>query len=224
MEQIPKKCFAIAAVLVFYVACSAYAEQLNMKPKGNFSETYRHGERPGREQDQQPDKIIELLGVRAGHSVCDIGAGTGFFSFRLAEIVGETGKVYAVDIDQDALNYIKHRMETTGTTNIILVKSEETDPKLSFSSCDKVLIVNTYYRFWAPVTIMKNIRAALKPEGEVAIIGVKKNTPIHGPYHRSELRVSQEEVLSQMDEAGYKFTRSYDFLNTQYFLVFHKQF
>lgn len=211
----------LAGIILFLVSGPLHAEEQNRKPKGTFSETLKRGEHPGREYDQQPDRVIESLGVRPGDSVCDIGAGSGFFTFRLASAVGESGKVYAVDIDQDSIKYIKNRMESTGTKNVIPVLSEETDPRLPPVSCDKVLIVNTYYRFRAPVTIMKNIRNAVKTGGEVAVIGVKKDAPVRGPYGRlTDLRVSREEVLSQMSEAGYLFSRSYDYLATQYFLIF----
>ena len=206
---------------IILLISTAHAEQWNLKPKKNLDETLASVERPGRGRNGEPEKVIGSFGVRPGDTVCDIGSGSGFYSFRLARAVGDSGKVYAVDIDQDMLNYIKNKIEKAGAKNIILVKSEETDPKLPPSACDKVLIVNTYYHFWAPVTTMKNIRDVLKPGGEVAIIDFKKDRAIQGPPY--DQRVAKDEVLSQMGEAGYRLARSYDFLKRQYFLVFQKQ-
>lgn len=183
-------------------------------------------EDPKREQMMQPDRVIDAIGVGKGDSVADVGAGTGFFSFRLATKVGVEGKVYAVDIEDELLAYIRKKMEKNKVTNIIPVKSSASDPNLPQASCDKILLVNSYAYFSDPVAFMKNIRKALKKGGLVAIIDldeakvkekrklIKKKLPLP-----ENLRLTSE-VIDEMKRAGFVLRESHDFLNSRHFLVF----
>jgi ubiquinone/menaquinone biosynthesis C-methylase UbiE len=171
---------------------------------------------PDRDKWQQPERVLEAFGVKEGDIVADIGAGSGYFTFRLADKVGSSGKVYAVDIQQEMLDYIKKKTEKGGINNIILVKSTETGSNLPPACCNKILVADCYLELSSPVELMKNLRNALKPGGEIAVID--KNMGAEGPP--LEWRVPMEEAIGQMEEAGYKLMKTYDFLEYQYFLIF----
>jgi ubiquinone/menaquinone biosynthesis C-methylase UbiE len=179
-----------------------------------------------REQSIQPERVIDVLGVKKGETVADVGAGTGYFSFRLAALVGVEGKVYAVEIEDELLEYIRNKMDKNKVTNIIPIKSSESDPKLPPASCNKILLANTYGYLSDPVTFMKTIRKALKPGGLVAIIdldedkvkekrkSIKKTLPV-----QTKLRFASE-VIDEMKRAGFVLRESHDFLDSRHFLIF----
>ena len=171
-------------------------------------------ESPTRDKWQKPEEVIEALGVKEGDVVADVGAGTGYFTFRLAKKVGETGKVYAVDREEDFLDYIRKKMVKKGVKNIIPVLSTQSGPNLPRSCCDALLLVSTYGELYSPVEFMKNARSTLKPGGRVAIINAKPGQifPL--------FEVPEKEVILKMEASGYRFVKKYDFLQYQFFLVF----
>lgn len=169
-------------------------------------------ESPQREQWQKPGQVIAALGLKKGAVVADFGAGSGYFSFRMADVVGPSGKVYAVDIQDEMLDYIRQKISRLGINNIIPVKSTETEPRLPIESCDCILLVDTYHELSAPVTLMKNLRKTLKPGGTIAIISRKKLDK------RSS--VPSDVIIEDMRLAGFAVSKTHDFLERQFFLVF----
>lgn len=178
-------------------------------------------EAPKRVQTMQPERVLDVLGVKQGHDVADIGAGTGFFSFYLAGRVGGGGKVYAVEIEDELLEVIRGKMATQQVTNIIPVKSSESSPNLPQACCDEILIANTYIYFADPVAFMKTVRPALKPGGRVAIIEVDaaKAQSERKLLLQTKGRVMSE-VIEEMKHAGFMLQASHDFLETRFFLIF----
>ncbi len=187
-------------------------------------------EDPKREEKMQPARVIEVFGVKKGESIADVGAGTGFFAFRLANTVGAEGKVYAVEIEDELLDYIRNKMEQNKVTNIIPVKSSDTDANLPPASCDKILLVNSYAYFSDPIGFMKALRKALKPGGTVGVIdldedkvaekrkAIKKPLPPH-VMKQGELKHAKD-VVDEMKLAGFTLQASHDFLDTRHFLIF----
>jgi len=177
-------------------------------------------EAPKRVYTMQPERVLDVLGVKQGETVGDIGAGTGFFSLPLARRVGVAGHVYAVEIEDELLAFIGEKIKRQQVTNIILVKSSDSTPNLPPACCDRILIANTYIYFDDPVTFMRNVRPSLKPGGLVGIIEVdadkakseKKLLEIKG-------RVASE-VIDEMKSAGFLFRKSHDFLESRFFLEF----
>ena len=175
-------------------------------------------ESPGREQRLQIDRVMEILGITSGKTVADIGAGSGWFSVRAARKVGPTGKVYAVDINPEAIQYIDHRVQKESLSNVRTVLSRSDDPLLPKESVDAVLLLKTYHEVADPVALMEHLRPALKPGARVGIIDREGNGTNHG--------VGRKIVIDEATQAGYRLLETYDFVKADgmdYFLVFVSQ-
>src|SRR5579884_4024861 len=122
-------------------------------------------DRPEREKEEAPSKLMRLLAVKSGDAVADIGAGTGYFSFRLSDRVGPKGKVYAEEIQKEMLDIIAARMKQRGIQNIERVLGTESDPKLPADSLDLILLVDVYHEFNYPYEMTRGMVRALKPGG-----------------------------------------------------------
>jgi len=175
----------------------------------------KHLEKPKRDQSLQLDMVMNILGVKKGDVVADVGAGTGVFSFRLASKVGMEGKVFAVEIEDGLIDYIRNKVEKNGVTNIIPVKSSESGPNLSPACCDKIVLVNTYNYFPDPIAFMINLRKALKPGGLVAIIDMDQSKD----KALKKLSVVSD-VINDMKSSGFELRGSHDYVDGKYFLVF----
>lgn len=219
LAQIATAFIVSVALLLSVSVCLAASAQDNLQQRTTRkpyspSRIEKGLESPQREQWQQPDRVVAALGLQQGDIVADVGAGSGYFTFRLAKVVGSGGKVYAVDIQEEMLAYIRAKMQKTGITNIVPVRSAPIDPMLPAASCNSILLVNTYHELVDPVALMKNLRQALKPGGTIAIVNWNESVT------RKKLYVPMDLVVEQMKLAGFRLSKSHDFLERQYFLVF----
>ena len=157
---------------------------------------------------------MDILGIGHGKNVADIGAGSGWFTVRAARRVGESGKVYAVDINSEAIRYIEDRTQKEQLHNVTTILGREDDPLLPAGQVDAVLLLKTYHEVAKPVALLRNLRTALRPGAKVGIIDRKGNGENHG--------VQRSVVLKETAEAGYELAGSYDFVkdDMDYFLVF----
>ncbi|MEZ5428058.1 MAG: class I SAM-dependent methyltransferase [Pyrinomonadaceae bacterium] len=171
-------------------------------------------DREGRAEKLQIERVMDLLGIAAGKSVADIGAGGGWFSAIASKRVGEKGIVYAVDVNEDAIKYINERKEKENLINIRAILGTTEDPLLPKKSVDAVLILNTYHEFGQPVKLMKNLRAALKKDALVGIIDRDGRGDDHG--------IDQQTIIEEAGKAGYELKGTYDFVEDtmDYFLIF----
>jgi len=170
---------------------------------------------PGREQRLQIDRVMDILGIAPGKVVADIGAGSGWFSVRAAKRVTGSGKVFAVDINPEAAEYIKKRADKEGLPNVETIVSKPDDPQLAASSVDAVLLLKTYHEVENPVALLRNLKAALRPGAKVGVIDKNGNGEDHG--------VNKDVVVREMKQAGFKLVNDYDFVKPDkmdYFLVF----
>jgi ubiquinone/menaquinone biosynthesis C-methylase UbiE len=155
-------------------------------------------ERPEREKEEQPDKLHKALKIEPGMVVADIGAGSGYHTFRMSPLVGEKGKVYAVDIQKEMLDIIKKRMKKDMVSNVEPVLGKEVDPKLPDGGVDMILMVDVYHEFAKPYEMTQKLVKALKPGGRLVFVEFRKEDPkvpileVH--------KMSERQVIKEMDE------------------------
>ncbi|HXZ32465.1 MAG TPA: class I SAM-dependent methyltransferase [Terriglobales bacterium] len=168
---------------------------------------------PGREERLQINRVMDILGISAGKNVADIGAGSGWFTVRAAARVTDSGMVYAVDINPDAIRYIDKRITENQLHNVKTILSRSDDPLLPANSVDAVLLLKTYHEVEKPVALFENLRISLRPGAKIGIIDRNGNGENHG--------VEREVVIREVSQAGYKLIGQYDFVKDgmDYFLV-----
>jgi ubiquinone/menaquinone biosynthesis C-methylase UbiE len=164
---------------------------------------------------QKPQLVIKYLDIKPGSTVADIGVGDGYFIFRLANAVTQTGKAYAVDISDYHIKQIKEEVQKRNTPWIEVIKAKAMDPRLPDKSVDLVFICNTYHHLTDRITYFKNLKKALKPMARVANIDY---LPQHAPI--SGHGTSTVSIMDEMRKAGYLLQEQYDFLPRQNFLIF----
>ncbi|MFQ5956567.1 MAG: class I SAM-dependent methyltransferase, partial [Candidatus Brocadiales bacterium] len=171
---------------------------------------------------QKGEEVMRLLGIKEGDVVADIGAGSGYFAFLMAERVGEEGLVYAEDIQQGMIDFMADKIERSGAQNIKLILGEPEDPKLPENSLDLAIMGNVYHEVENPVTLMKDIYKELKPNGRLVIIdwSPMKPSPIGPPI---EVRVHEHDLTREAEEAGFYMIRRYRSWPYHYFVVFKKK-
>ena len=172
-------------------------------------------EDPKRDERLQPNRIMDILGIKEGSTVADVGAGSGWFTVRAARRVGAGGAVYAVDINRDYLNYIEKRAKRENLANIRVVLGKEDDPLLPEKSVDAVLLLKTYHEIAQPIRLLKGTRAAMRANALLGIIDRNGKGDDHG--------LDKEVVIEEAGRAGFVLVNKYDFVkpdNVDYFLVF----
>jgi ubiquinone/menaquinone biosynthesis C-methylase UbiE len=177
-------------------------------------------ERPERVEEEAPDKMIELLGLKRGEVVADIGAGSGYISARLARKVGTSGKVYAVDIQQEMLDLLSAKMKSLSLTNIIPVLGTISDPKLPAESLDLVVMVDVYHEFSEPQGMMQKIVSCLKPGGRVAFVEYRAEDP-DVPIKRVH-KMSEAQVKKEANAAGLEWQSTREELPRQHLIIFRR--
>ena len=186
-------------------------------PTGARAGYIRNLESPSRQEWQKPDQVVERLKLEGGQRVAEIGSGSGYFVVRFARAVGETGKVYAVDIDLDMLNYLRWRAGNEDLRNIELVRATPDDPKLAGSSVDMVFLCNTIHHIENRDRYYPFITRALREGGRLVVVDFY-NRPLPVPSPR--VKIARSDMIKEIEQAGFYLVEEYDFLPHQYFLVF----
>jgi SAM-dependent methyltransferase len=176
-------------------------------------------ERPEREAEENPRLLIDNLKLEPDDVVADIGAGTGYFTFRLAERLPE-GKVLAVDIQPEMLELLSDRERELGLTNVEPILGEVDDPKLPADALDLVLMVDSYHEFDHPREMLAGIMVGLKPGGRVALVEYRGEDPEVNikPLHK----MTQAQAKREMAAAGLEHVETIDVLPLQHLMIFRK--
>ena len=179
-------------------------------------------ERPERVAEEMPDAMLAVMGLVDGDVVADIGAGSGFFTRRMATLVAPTGTAYAVDIQPEMLEILQGHAEDEGITGIVPVLSEFDDPKLPAGEIDWILLVDVYHEFGNHEAMLAKMLEALKPDGRVALLEYRVEDG-SGDHIKGDHRMSLRQVLSEWVPAGFDLIELHEFLPSQHLFVFQKR-
>jgi ubiquinone/menaquinone biosynthesis C-methylase UbiE len=182
-------------------------------------------EGPQRIATQKIDEVLAKLSLKPGMVVADIGAGSGLFSRPLSKAVAPSGKVYAVDIQQDLLDYIDKRDKEENIRNVQTVLGEFNDPKLPARNIDLAFINDVLHHIQNRAAYLKVLGAYMKPSGRIAIIEMNKDDPNTPHKSQPELLVAREDILKWMSDAGFKLVEEHPdlFPGTKWFLIFGRK-
>jgi ubiquinone/menaquinone biosynthesis C-methylase UbiE len=177
-------------------------------------------ERPERQQEERPDLLLQSIPLHPGETAADIGAGTGYLSWRMAKMTGDKGKVYCVEIQQEMLDLLAKKMAEHQTTNFQSVLGTVTDTRLPANSVDVVLMVDVYHEFDHPYEMMQSIARALKPGGRIVWVEYRAEdpaVPIKLLHKMSEAQVRKEAALVPLQwvETIEKLPRQHIFIFTK---------
>ena len=175
---------------------------------------------PWRARWQQPEAVIRSLAIQPGAHIADLGAGGGYFTFRLADAVGPTGKVYAVDVDKDNLAYIAQRAKEEGRQNVETILAKYDDPLLPESGVELIFTCNVYHHLEDRSHYCQSSARYLKPHGRVVILDINGSSWLHRFFGHW---TAKETSLREMETAGYTLAQDFDFLSRQNFQVFEKK-
>jgi len=166
------------------------------------------------------DQIMETLALKPAQIVADIGSGGGYFTYRFAKAVGEHGRVYAVDTNQEFLGYIKRQATNQGLTNIVTLFTSSENPDLPKQSIDYVFMRNMTHHLPNRIKYFQRLKELLKSNGKVVIIEYDGRGSSFNFHNRSRHFIPKDTLLEEMKQAGYTLYKSYDFLSEQSFMIF----
>jgi len=220
------RCIAIAALLLVGLGLlwvgqvpAQQGHQHEQMPK--VMEYLDRLDRPERDQDQKPAQVVDALGLKPGMYVADLGAGSGYFTRRFVEAVGETGKVYVIDVEPEALKYVEEsliHMHRPFEAEFILAGPD--NPKIPVESVDLIFVCDTYHHLEDRTDYFRNVKSALKPGGRIALIDFYHDERSGELGFPKRHLVPREKVIEEMTAAGYRLSKEHPFLPKQYFLEF----
>jgi cyclopropane fatty-acyl-phospholipid synthase-like methyltransferase len=174
--------------------------------------------RQEREREESTQLMMRNLGLKPGQTVCDLGSGNGYHTLMMARIVGESGRVLAVDIQQEMLTMLLDRAKSQGIHNVEPILGELHDPKLPENELDLVLAVDAYHEFSHPEHMLRAVRKSLKPTGQLALIEFRMEDP-KVPIKRLH-KMSKEQIMKELPPNGFKRVREFDELPWQHMMFF----
>ena len=214
-------CLRFVCNLVLVIWCFAAAPAAAQSPH-----THQHGfgdaakwskvfDDPERDAWQKPHEVIQALALKPNAVIADIGAGTGYFSARLANMTPQ-GRVYGVDTEPDMVKHLTERARREGLKNLTAVAAQPGDPRLP-ETADLIILVDVYHHVEDRERYFRALQKSLKPGGRIAVIDFRMDSPV-GPPQKA--RVAPDTVKAEMKRAGYALAQEHGFLPNQYFLVF----
>ena len=217
-------------VLVILLIAPVFAQEKSVNPGINRSfenpsvpEFIERFEREGRDAFDHRKEIVAALTLKPGMAVADVGAGTGLFTRMFSPLVGDSGKVYAVDISDKFVAHIEKIAAEQKVKNIIGVVCTPNDVRLPPLSVDLVFICDTYHHFEFPLATMRSIHKALKPQGQVVLIDFHRIKGVSSEWAMGHVRAGQEVFVQEIVDAGFKqVEEKKDMLKESYFVRFEK--
>ena len=216
-------------ILPILIMSNCFAQEENVRPGINdyyydakFEQWLNTFESPGREVFDKKESIIQSLHIKPGMNIADIGAGTGLYTIPFAQLVGEKGIVYAVDISDDFIQNIKQRAKHHDLKNVVGHINNQKEIGLAQNSIDLAFICNTYHHFEYPLTTLKSIYQALLPGGKLVIIDYKRDPKISSSWVMGHVRTHKENVIKEVESIGFKLIDDKNMLKQNYFLSFSK--
>ncbi|MFV2068015.1 MAG: class I SAM-dependent methyltransferase [Pirellulales bacterium] len=176
--------------------------------------------RESREREEECSTLLTSLGVRPGQTVCDIGCGNGFYTLRLARMVGKEGTVLAVDIQPQMLDLLRFRAKQAAAGNVMPILGTSIDPKLPTDAIDLVLLVDVYHEMSHPEVMLRAIYKSLKPTGELVLVEFRAEDP-KVPIKRLH-KMSKQQVLKEIVPNGFRLVRQFDELPWQHVMFFQR--
>ena len=176
--------------------------------------------RPERVESEKPEELLDVLGIKAGDVVADIGAGPGFFSLRAAQRVGPSGKVFAVDVQKEMIDGLVRMMKKSGQDNIVPILGSIDDPKLPENSVDQVLMIIAYHEFSHPAEMMEHVYKAMKRDALMLVVEYKAEdvdsrvSPLH--------KMSETDIIRELSAFGFRRDKAIDIIPAQHVFIFKK--
>jgi ubiquinone/menaquinone biosynthesis C-methylase UbiE len=175
-------------------------------------------DRPERVMEEQPERALGVIGVKPGHVVADVGAGSGYYTVRLARRVAPGGTVYATDIQPEMLALLEKRLKREKISGVVPVLATPDDPRLPDAALDLILMVDVYHELSRPQETLRRLKRALKPDGRLVLVEFRKEDP-RVPI-RFEHKMSVAEAKLELEAEGFRLARVSDVLPWQHVLVF----
>ena len=176
--------------------------------------------RETRDREEDCERLLKALKIKPGQVVCDMGCGNGFYTLQLARLVGERGKVLAVDIQPEMLHMLSERAKEAGLTNIETIQGSGSDPKLPAGGVDLILLVDVYHEFSRPEPMLSAMRASLAPRGRIALAEFRLEDP-QVPIKLLH-KMTKKQILKEFRPNGFKLVEAYDKLPWQHLMFFER--
>jgi cyclopropane fatty-acyl-phospholipid synthase-like methyltransferase len=175
-------------------------------------------DRPEREQTEQPDKVLDMIGIQPGMTVADVGAGTGYFTTRIAKRVGPKGEVIATELQAEMLRILDRKVSEAGLTNVRLKRATEHQANLPERCCDVVLLVDVYHELTDPAGVMAGVRRALKETGRLVLVEYKGEDP--SIAIKPEHKMTRAQILKELTALGFALVESREEMHDQRVVIF----
>lgn len=174
--------------------------------------------RESREKEEHCRTLIKALKLKSGDTVCDMGCGNGYYTLKMAKLVGKTGRILAVDIQPEMLHLLELRCKEYGVGNVEPVQGTVADPKLPDAEVDLILLVDVYHEFSYPEQMLRAMRKALKPHGRLALVEFRLEDP--SVPIKLEHKMSKEQIMKEIPPSGFKLVEEFEKLPWQHVMFF----
>ena len=195
-------------------------DPLTGRPIAGIATDAQWMDRASREQEEQPELALDLIGITRGSTVADVGAGSGYFTMRLASRVGPSGKVYANDLQPALLHIVKEKAERAHLANVEIVIGTKDDAGLPDQAIDLALLVDAYHEFSKPAKMLQSLGRALKPNGRLVLVEYRKEDPSI-PIADTH-RMSVNDARTEIEAEGFRFEKTLEALPRQHIIFFRQ--